>query len=202
MNTRKPSQDRKSEILTAAMDLAFKVGPDHVTTGMIAGALGLTQPAIYKHFPKKEEVWQAVCEVLRARIFRNIEACNQTDQRPIDRVRQLVLSHLQLIAEAPALPEIMVARDPTGTLTDGRRCIQSAMSKLRLAMTHELDHACTAGQLRAGMRTEDGVALLVGVIQSLALRLIVTHNPTHLVKDGERLLDLQLSLFSDKGEAT
>lgn len=200
MNKRKTSSDRKAEILAATLDLAFEVGPDHVTTGMIAGRLGLTQPAIYKHFPRKEDVWQAVSEALCERIFENTQKSNQAGRNSVDRLRQLILSHLQMITEIPALPEIMVTRDPSGALSEARRRIQAAMKVFRTALTLEFENARMEGNFRAGLRTDDGVMLLFGIIQSLVLRLIVTRKPANLVQDGERLLDLQLSLFAGEGD--
>lgn len=201
MNERKSSRDRKAEILTATLDLAFEVGPDHVTTGMIAARLGMTQPAIYKHFPNKEDVWRAVSEMLCARIVESAQTAQQTGQTPMDRLRRLVMSHVRLIAETPALPEIMVTRDPTGTLTDARRRIQAAMAEFRCSTTRELEHTRAAGNLRDGLRTDDGITLVFGVIQSLVLRLIVTRDLAPLVHEAERLLDLQLSLFVGEGDA-
>lgn len=201
MNERRSSGDRKTEILTATLDLAFEVGPDHVTTGMIAGRLGLTQPAIYKHFPSKEDIWLAVSEMLCARIVERAETARQAGRTPVDRLRRLVMSHMLLIAETPALPEIMVARDPTGSLTDARRRIQAAMGEFRSAATRELEQARAAGDLRDGLRTDDGITLVFGVIQSLVLRLIVTRDPAPFVQEGQRLLDLQLSLFVGEGDA-
>lgn len=196
VSTRKTSGDRKAEILATTLDLAFKVGPDHVTTGLIAGRLGLTQPAIYKHFPKKEDVWSAVSEALAARILQNFQNSNLPGKTPIERLRSLILGHLCLIAETPALPEIMVARDPTGALTQARHHIQAAMTAFRDALNEQFEQARLAGEFRDGLGTQDGVTLLFGIIQSLVLRLIVTRNTACLVIDGERLLDLQLSLFS------
>ena len=71
MTDRKPSRDRQKDILRATLDLAFEVGPDHVTTGMIAKRLGLSQPAIYKHFPKKVDIWQGVSDSLCVQILRD-----------------------------------------------------------------------------------------------------------------------------------
>lgn len=200
MNTRKTSGDRKAEILATTLDLAFEVGPDHVTTGMIAGRLGLTQPAIYKHFPKKEDVWYAVSDALCVRISENARKNSQAGQDPVDMLRHLILGHLQMIAEVPALPEIMVTRDPSGALSEARHRIQAAMTEFRTALTLEFENARTAGLFRTGLRTDDGVMLLFGIIQSLVLRLIVTRNPASLVQDGKRLLDLQLSLFTGEGD--
>ncbi len=199
MKSRKSSGDRKAEILATTLDLAFDVGPDHVTTGMIAARLGLTQPAIYKHFPKKEDIWREATEALCARIRDNVRLGIQTGANPVENLRLLVLGHLRLVAQTPALPEIMVTRDPTGTLTDARRAIQAEMAAFRMSLTRNIEMAQAAGHLRAGLSAEDAATLLFGIIQSLVLRLIVTRNATLLVQDGARLLDLQLTLFMNEG---
>lgn len=201
MSKRKPAENRRSEILAATLDLAFKVGPDHVTTGMVAKQLGLSQPAIYKHFPKKEVIWQAISTDLVERIHKNIERANANNANPLGAVRHLVLGHLTFIMETPALPEIMVSRDPSGDLATTRRNIQQAMGALRASLKQHLEHAIEAGETREGLHAEDAVMLLFGVIQSLALRLIVTRDTAHLVRDGERLLQLQLTLFASEGKA-
>ena len=200
MNRRKSSQDRRVEILAATLELAFEVGPDHVTTGEIAAKLGLTQPAIYKHFPKKKDIWQAVGEMLCEQIEENILGCIRAVQKPADRLRQLVFNHLHLVLKTPALPEIMVVRDPTGTLIEARRQIRTAMGEYHRAVTQELALLHAAGQLRAGLRPDDAAALLAGAVQGLVLRLIVTRDPTPLLHEGERLLDLQLSLLINERE--
>lgn len=199
MNTRKPSQDRKSEIVTATLALAFEVGPDHVTTGMIAKRLGLTQPAIYKHYPKKEDIWRAASQKLCDRIHENTRQGSLAGQSATDNLRSLVLGHLRLVTDVPALPEIMVARDSTGSLARARALIQAAMTDFRSALTASLERAQAEGQFRKSLSTQDAAMLVFGIIQSLVLRLIVSRNPAVLVQDGERLLDLQLLLFSDEG---
>lgn len=199
MNQRKSAQDRKADILAATLGLAFEVGPDHVTTSMIAERLGLTQPAIYKHYASKEDIWCAVSETLSARIIENAREDHPANHAAMDRLRQLVMSQIELIAQIPALPEIMVARDPSGTLSRARCRIQAAMGELRRAMGQTLDRARAAGHLRPDLSSADGVALVIGVVQSLVLRLIVTRDPTTLVQEGARLLDLQLSLIARNG---
>ncbi len=201
MSARKPSQDRKEEILTTTLDLAFEVGPDNVTTGLIARRLGLTQPAIYKHYPKKDDIWQAATDLLCARIRENARQDVAESQPPLMLLRRLVLGHLHLVKQIPALPEIMVTRDPGGKLSDTHRRIHAAMSELRGSLERCFERAQLAGQLRAGLPINDGVTLMFGIIQSLVLRLIVTRDPSFLLPVGERLLNLQLTLFQSEGNA-
>lgn len=199
MKPRKSSGDRKVEILTAMLDLAFEVGPDNVTTGMIARRLGLTQPAIYKHFPKKEDIWRAAIDTLRDRMAQTIQQSAQAGASPVATLRRLVLGHLHLIAETPALPEIMVTRDPSDSLAEARQAIQTQMTAFRTTVTRTIESAQASGLLCARLTPEDAATLLFGIIQGLALRLIATRSAAGLVQDGARLIDLQLMLFADKG---
>lgn len=196
---RKATHDRKAEILSATLELAFEVGPDHVTTGRIAKRLGLSQPAIYKHFPKKQDIWSAIGDTICKRINQNAEIGKTFDRSPSDRLRHMVMSHLHLVTEYPALPEIMVTRDPTGRLTETRQRILAAMFGFRDTLIACCEELRAARQLRDGLRPEDSATLLVGLIQSLVLRLILTRDTSHLVEEGERLLNLQLSLFEREG---
>ncbi|MCI2395662.1 TetR/AcrR family transcriptional regulator [Aliiroseovarius sediminis] len=199
MKTRKPSGDRKAEILAATLDLAFEVGPDHVTTGQIAGRLGLTQPAIYKHYPRKEDIWIAIADSVVKRIAQNTALAANSEKPSADLLRDMVLAHLHLVRDHPALPEIMVTRDPTGRLAQTRQRVLEAMTEFHNALVLCCDRLRLAGQLRSNLTPDDCATLLVGLIQSLVLRLILTRDTGHLVQDGTRLLDLQLSLFEPEG---
>lgn len=199
MKVRKSAHDRKAEIVQAALDLAFEVGPERVTTGKIADHLGLTQPAIYKHFRSKEDVWRAVAEKLRDRIAENIARATSADQGPVDRLRQLVLGHLRLVQETPALPEIMVARGPKGARSVVQSHVQPSMSDFQNAIVSTIREARSDKIFRPDINATDLAALILGIIQSLVLRLLVTRDPKILLRDGKRLLELQLSVFIEPG---
>lgn len=201
MTDRKPSRDRQKDILKATLDLAFEVGPDHVTTGMIAKRLGLSQPAIYKHFPRKVDIWQGVSKSLCVQIRQNTQGVDSPSSSAIDTLRRLVLGHLHLVAATPALPEIMTTRDPTDALTRARKDIQAEVSNFRAALVRTYEAGQSSGALTSSLTATDGVTLLFGIIQSLVLRLIVSRNPAPLVDDGARLFDLQIALLSDEGTA-
>jgi AcrR family transcriptional regulator len=60
MPNRKTAEDRKAELVEVTLRLADKVGPDRLSTETIATAVGVTQAAIFRHFPKKQDLWEAV----------------------------------------------------------------------------------------------------------------------------------------------
>jgi len=201
MTERKSSMDRQKDILRATLDLAFEVGPDHVTTGLIAKRLGLSQPAIYKHFPRKVDIWHGISKSLCAIIRENTQVVSSSECSAVETLRRLVLGHLQLVAATPALPEIMTTRDPTDALTRARNDIQSEVANFRTALVRTYEAGQASGELASHLTATDGVTLLFGIIQGLVLRQIVSRDPASLVGEGARLFDLQIALMSGQGAA-
>lgn len=199
MNT--AQSDRKTGILDVALDLAFEVGPGRVTTVAIAERLELTQPAIYRHFRSKADLWTAITDRLGAEIERNLAQAERGDGPARARLRALILGQLALIERTPALPEIMLARDPASAGAVVRAAMQTRMSAFQRTLVRLCATAQDEGDLRRDVPAADVAALLIGVVQSLALRLVLTHDPTVLATDGGRLLDLQLAAFARKSEA-
>lgn len=200
VRARKSAIDRKAEIERVALRLAFDVGPDRVTTGMIADQLSLTQPAIYKHFPSKSDIWNAIADRLTSGIAENIARAKEAEVPPEARLRVLVMGHLQLVEENPALPEIMVMRDSHDAPKALRSRMQGSMTDFRNALVFNVKAAMMDGTFRAGIDARDASTLIFGIIQSLVLRMMITRNPAILLEDGERLLNLQLSGFAQPGE--
>ena len=57
--------DRKAEIINATLELASEYGLAAVSMNQIAEKLGITKPALYKHFASREEIIKAMYSFLR-----------------------------------------------------------------------------------------------------------------------------------------
>ncbi|HEX6974797.1 MAG TPA: helix-turn-helix domain-containing protein, partial [Vicinamibacterales bacterium] len=53
------TDQRQREIVATVLALARERGPDAITTQAIAQRMGLTQGAVFRHFPDKEAIWLA-----------------------------------------------------------------------------------------------------------------------------------------------
>lgn len=192
---------RQGEILDAALELAFEGGPNRVTTVAIAERLGMTQPAIYRHFRSKADLWAAITDRLGSEVAANIAEAEAEPGAALERLRRLMLGHLELIRRTPALPEIMLVRDPNSADAVVRLTMQTRMAAFQKTLLAFCAQAQAEGDLRADIDVRDIAALIAGVMQSLVLRLMLGRNPDVLVADGTRLLNLQLAAFSRQSEA-
>ena len=68
MSDRQSAQDRKAQIVVEVLRLADEIGPDRLSTTDVARAIGISQPAIFRHFPTKGALWLAVAEDIADRL--------------------------------------------------------------------------------------------------------------------------------------
>lgn len=194
VRTRKTAEERKSEIVETALRLADKLGPDRLTTEHIAGEVGVTQAAIFRHFPKKQDLWEAVAlrigEKYRGRW---LEAEAAPD--PLAQVRHLVTAQLRLVEATPAIPAILFSRELHIRNQTLRRIFGELMRQFHERIRLGLEASQRAGLIRSEMDPADLAFLVIGLAQGLILRWSVSGRAFNLPEEGRRLLELQLGCF-------
>lgn len=90
----KTTADRKRQILGIATELFSKRGYDKVTVSDLAGACGITEPAVYRHFKSKEAIYESVLDAIAKRLdastlFESLES--ETD---IEKVLKALAMHV------------------------------------------------------------------------------------------------------------
>ncbi|MBK6926781.1 MAG: helix-turn-helix transcriptional regulator [Comamonadaceae bacterium] len=82
--------------MAAAIALAGRNSPAAITTGDIAREVGVTQGALFKHFPSREAIWLAVMEWVTQHLLARLEnaakaptetGCQPGTRRPRPRLR-------------------------------------------------------------------------------------------------------------------
>jgi len=68
------AENRKEEIIVAAVDLAAKYGFNGVSMNMIADKVGVKKPSLYNHFKSKEKLIEEAYNFLRQPIFAKCKA--------------------------------------------------------------------------------------------------------------------------------
>ncbi len=61
---------RQQQIVETVLDLVVEHGADGVSVQAIADRIGLTQPAVFRHFRSKEAIWVAVMTWLEEQLGR------------------------------------------------------------------------------------------------------------------------------------
>ncbi len=193
MHTRKTAEARKAEIIEATLRLADKHGPDRLTTETIADAVGLTQPAIFRHFPKKQDLWEAVAARIGSMMELRWQKTQLGDAPATDRIRALIGAQLRLIQSTPAIPAILFSRELHTKNKGLRTAFFGLMSRFHRLIAGLVTQACRDGEMRCGLDPDDAAYLVIGLVQGLAMRWSISGRNFDLTEEGRRLLELQLN---------
>ncbi|WP_395517620.1 TetR/AcrR family transcriptional regulator [Pseudorhizobium flavum] len=193
---RKTAEERKEQILTVALRLADELGPDRLTTGAVANAIGLTQPAIFRHFPTKQALWAALAERIRRRMNSSWQTALGGQTAPEARIAAVINTQLYTIAENPALPAILFSRELQVENGELRKTFAGAMAAFRSLLHDEVAKGRDAGTFRRDLDPSDAAALLLSLVQGLAIRWSLGAREFDVRQEGAHLLQVQLRLFA------
>ena len=101
------SEDRKSVTVESVIELAAENNPNEITTSQIAQHMGVTQGALFRHFPNKESIWESVMSWVAEKLLGRVEAVAAREVSAIKALEAMFLTHIQFVSEHPGVPRML-----------------------------------------------------------------------------------------------
>ncbi len=194
-HTRKSADERKEEIVEATLRLAGELGPDRITTEALAKEVGISQPGIFRHFPTKGAIWEAVGRHIGKMLGDRMARARRKGLHPADELRDYVIGHLGFIKTTPAIPAILFSRELHAENENLRSFFAGLIASRQRLFASLIAAEIRAGRFRQDIDPDDAALLVLALIQGLAMRWSLNARGFDLVEEGRRLLDLQLAGF-------
>ena len=184
------TQARQREIVATVLALARERGPDAITTQAIADRMGVTQGAVFRHFPDKEAIWLAVFAWVRESLAAAFaEAMGKADS-PLAKIEQAFLAHVAFIAANPGVPRVMFHELQYPGNTPVRTDVRTMITGYRQRLMQLFARAKAAGELPADLDTALAAVLFIGAVQGLVIQASLAGEETAMVKRARKLWPL------------
>lgn len=171
---RKSREERRAEIAAAALEIVGEYGVQGTTMSRIAEAVGISGPALYKHFAGRTEILEAALDLLQKRVTSWLDSSDHPDA--VERLRELGTGHASTVAanyEGVVAPLFeFVAASPRSELKEqmGRRQRQTLQRFIDIledgqrqgCIRRDIDTLVVAWSL-LGVTWMENVAMLEGV---------------------------------------
>lgn len=189
--TRRSSGDRQQEIVLTVLALAQARGVEAITTQAIAEHMGLTQGAVFRHFPNKEAIWAAVLDWLQGRlgeVFQPVPGAS-----PLAEVTRIFGAYLALFAAYPAVPRLFFSDTFHHPYPRLHARLQAMVQDCEGRLAQWLAEAAALGEVRADLPAPAAAKLLLTCIQGLAFQSCVLGIVADPPAAGRRLFPLYLA---------
>ena len=197
-----PAHSRKQQIVEIVLELVATHGTEAVSVQLVADAVGVTQPAVFRHFPTKEAMWLAVLDWLEQRLVAIYSAADDSDEAGLVVLCRMFLEHVKLIECYPALAKLV--------FSDHLRLqfpsLQARFGKIHKAYAARLaaviDHAKTDGAVAEAVAAKDAATMFLSLIQGLGFQFVIARLAVKLSTEAEHVLALYLQAITSSANAT
>ena len=182
-----PADERRTLTVEAVVQLAGASNPSEITTAAIAQHMGVTQGALFRHFPSKEAIWQTVMEWVAERLLKRIDRSAQGLASPLAAMEAMFMSHVEFVIEHPGVPRMLFGELQRAEPTPAKRMVQTLLKRYGERLYRLIETAKSDGELPAGLDSEAAAILFIGTIQGLVMQSLLAGDVARMRRDAPRV---------------
>ena len=165
-----PADERRLVTVEAVGALAATQNPSDITTTAIAKHMHLTQGALFRHFPSKDAIWQAVMEWVAERLLARIDRAAEGVASPLAAMRAMFMSHVDFVVEHPGVPRMIFGELQRAEPTAAKRMVQTLIGRYAERLRARIEQGKANGEIAPDIDTQAAATLFVGTIQGLVMQ--------------------------------
>ena len=166
MNQLKP---RQLDIMQSLAKMLGEKGPVKITTSLLANECGITEAAIYRHFPSKKKIYSGLVDFCEQNIFDLISNINSSDGNELEKVKKILILLVTFSEKNPGLARLLTREAFSVDETSLDQRIGQMMSKVELLIKQNLQKHEQETKNKLGLPTATAANLLLacseGIIQ-------------------------------------
>ncbi len=177
---------RQDQIAKAALALISRRGFSHLNVAGLARKVGVVPSAVYRHFRGKDEVLDAVLDLVSERLLANVEAVRQETPDSLERLRQLLLRHVQLVRSEVPIPRVVFSEEVFTGHARRRRRVYRMFHEYLAAVAGMIREGQTAGHIRLELDADTLSVMFLGLVQPAAILWLMSDGEFDLARHVNR----------------
>ena len=169
-NKHLPAEERRAVTVEAVVELAAEQNPSEITTAAIAKRMGVTQGALFRHFPNKDAILQAVMEWVAERLLSRIDKAVQAAASPLAALESMFMAHVDFVCEHPGIPRMLFGELQRAQESAPKRMAQTLIRRYGERLGRVIDEGKACGDIDAGLDAQAAATLFIGTIQGLVMQ--------------------------------
>lgn len=187
-----PAEERRAATVKAVVSLAGEQNPSDITTTAIAQRMGLTQGALFRHFPTKDAILQAVMSWVTDRLLTRVDKAAEGATSPVAALEAVFMTHIDFVSEHPGVPRMLFGELQRPGETLPKRIVQTLLHHYGERLRRLLEAGKAQGELDAGLDVDAAAVLFIGTIQGLVMQSLPAGDLTRIRRDAPGVLAIYL----------
>ena len=160
---------RKQQIVQAALSLISSHGLKGLSIAGIASRVGLVPSAIYRHFKNKEQVIDAILDIIRERLLANVKVVTEETGDVLERLRRLLMLHIQLLRENQGILRVVFSEEVMNGPQERKARVHNTVETYLSAVADMVRQGQEEGVIQRDLEADSVSVAFLGMIQPAAI---------------------------------
>lgn len=187
-----PADERRSATVEAVVDLAAQQNPSDITTTAIAQHMGLTQGALFRHFPSKDAILQAVMTWVAQRLLLRLDKAAEQAASPTAALQAVFMAHIDFVCERPGVPRLIFGELQRPGQTAPKQMVQTLIQQYGERLRRLLEAGKAQGELDAALDVPAASVLFIGTVQGLVMQSLLAGDVARMRQDAPGVFAIYL----------
>lgn len=185
-----PADERREVIITAVIELAAEQNPTDITTAAIASRMGLTQGALFRHFPNKAAILQAVMTQVATRLMTTLNNAREGKTSPLAALEAMFMAHVEFVVKHPGVPRLLFGELQRGEKTESKDIVQDLIKRYGKQLQLLIEEGKVIDELDPDLDTEGAAILFIGTIQGLIMQSLLIGNVGQIHQNAPKVFTI------------
>ncbi len=162
------------------LELAAIMDPASISTAIIAERMGLSQSAVFRHFPTKEAIWLATVDWVAAHLMERVDRAAAAATGPLAALESVFLTHAAFAMENPGVPRLVFSEMQRAGHSPVVEVVQAMLDGYRQRLEALIEQGLALGEVSAEVSPPSAASLFIGSIQGLVMQAMLANDMTRL----------------------
>ena len=155
---------RKQQILEALAHMLEKAPGARITTSALAKAVGVSEAALYRHFPSKAKMFEGLIEFMEDTLFSRVSLILSEEGHVAARCERILLLFIGFCEKNPGLTRILTGDALAGETERLRQRVTQLFDRLET----QLKQALRDAEIKEGVKTRLSISATANLMMATA----------------------------------
>lgn len=180
--------ERQNQIIQESIQLIAEKGIQGLTIKNISKAIGITEPAIYRHFESKNDIILGIISTMKSSTDAELSNINENNPT-IDKIKKMIQGHTNRFIKNPSLTAIIFSEEIFNNNSILAKPIRLMMKLNQNKLISMIEKGQASGEIRVDIKAEQISLMVIGSFRFLVSKWHIMNFDFDLNKDVDEMLN-------------
>lgn len=179
--------NRQEEIIHASIEIISEKGIQNLTIKNLSKSIGISEPAIYRHFESKMDILLAILSEFENYMITDKDILRDIGLSPIKKLEKVFSHHFSHFAKNPAFAAVVFAEEifmDDKRLSEKIHTIMKRNFKMMLTIVKE---AQVKGEIRSDIEGDQVIIIIMGGLRLIVKKWRLSDHSFNIKTEGQKL---------------